>query len=259
MKISAKKPLDKKSPNCDATVKGGPDPIYFILKSLSEKVGSDLERLLILNYAFFRWFEVDLEIYHFRVVPCRIRLFPTLISKIKWFGTKPPLKLWHKFSLINWALSFFILFRSRSSRKYIHGVKNSCGNNQEQSSWFCNIVPLLISVWKYFVTVHGYSYNSLWPYINGPELFVLSIWLNFPFSHPFCHPFCQIFCHFVCQIFRPLFSNSWETTISRYLNWWNGVETGRRNRCFCFQHSWCQWHLVTFWWHLKTWQQSRSL
>ena len=53
------------------------------LKSLSERVGSDIERL---------WIRMTLSrsrnsSFNFRVVISRIRLFPTLISNIKWLGS----------------------------------------------------------------------------------------------------------------------------------------------------------------------------
>ena len=63
----------------------------LFLKTMSERVGSEIERLWILNYAISIDFESILK-FNFRVVLCRIRLFPTLISKIKWLGSKLPLK-----------------------------------------------------------------------------------------------------------------------------------------------------------------------
>ena len=60
---------------------------------MSERVGSDIERLWI--WIIFYRFWVDLKIlsFYFPVVVCRIRLCPTLISKIKWLGSGVP-RLW---------------------------------------------------------------------------------------------------------------------------------------------------------------------
>ena len=46
---------------------------------------------LKLNDEFLDRLKIDCR-FNFRVVPCRIRLFPTLISKIKWVGSGLPLK-----------------------------------------------------------------------------------------------------------------------------------------------------------------------
>ena len=61
------------------------------MKSLSEWVGSDMERLWILNDLIFNWFW-KITWFKFEVVLCRNRLFPTLISKIKWLVSELPLK-----------------------------------------------------------------------------------------------------------------------------------------------------------------------
>ena len=62
----------------------------LFLKSISERDGSDIERLW--NWAS-RSTQNHLKMtpFKFRVVQCRIRLFPTLISKIKWLGSRLPL------------------------------------------------------------------------------------------------------------------------------------------------------------------------
>ena len=61
-------------------------PISFS-KSMSKKVGSEIERLW--NW-ISRSIQSRLKIasLKFRVVLCRIRPFPTLISKIKWCGSE---------------------------------------------------------------------------------------------------------------------------------------------------------------------------
>ena len=73
-------------------LKGSPDPSHCTVQINIEKGRSSIERLWNgisrstkkrLNMASFK----------FRVVLRRIRLFPTLISKIKWLGSELPLKL----------------------------------------------------------------------------------------------------------------------------------------------------------------------
>ena len=64
----------------------------LFLKSLSERVGSDLQR-------HWNWISTSTQnrlkmtSFKFIVVVCRIRLFPTLILKIKWLGSALPLTL----------------------------------------------------------------------------------------------------------------------------------------------------------------------
>ena len=59
---------------------------------MSERVGSDIKRL-------WNWISrltqnrLKMTSFQFRVVLCRIRLLPTLISKIKWLGSGLPLKI----------------------------------------------------------------------------------------------------------------------------------------------------------------------
>ena len=55
------------------------------LKSMSERGGSDKERL-----------QSILSLFNFRVVLCRIRLIPTLISKIRWFWSELPLNFFRR-------------------------------------------------------------------------------------------------------------------------------------------------------------------
>jgi len=66
---------------------------------MSERGGSDIERL-------WNWISssgqkrLKMASFKFRVVVGRIRLFPTLISKIKWLGSGLPLiKFWKKLSI----------------------------------------------------------------------------------------------------------------------------------------------------------------
>ena len=59
-------------------------------KLMSERGGSDIERLWSLNLQSILSRSINSSFY-FEVVVCRIRLFPTLISKIKWPGSGLPL------------------------------------------------------------------------------------------------------------------------------------------------------------------------
>ena len=67
---------------------------FNFLKSMSERDGSDIERLWISMTT--RRIQSILSrsrnsSFYFRVVVCRIRLFPTLISKINWLWSELPL------------------------------------------------------------------------------------------------------------------------------------------------------------------------
>ena len=64
----------------------------IFLKSMSKVVGSDMERLrnLISRSTQNR---LKMASFKFRVVLCRIRLFPTLISKRKCLGSELPLQI----------------------------------------------------------------------------------------------------------------------------------------------------------------------
>ena len=59
----------------------------LFLKSMSERGGSDIERRHLKSI----WSRSRIPSFNFSVVVCRIRLFPTLISKIKWLGSGLPL------------------------------------------------------------------------------------------------------------------------------------------------------------------------
>ena len=83
------------------------DPFHF-LKPMSEKVGSDIGRFWI----WFNRFWVDGILSNSsksRVVLCRIRLFPPLISKIKWLWSELPLEYRTKWSV---ELVLFTVFPS---------------------------------------------------------------------------------------------------------------------------------------------------
>ena len=62
------------------------------LKSMSEKVGSDIERLWIWIMSSSIGFQSIWKL-NSGVVLCRIRPFPTLIEEIKWLGSGLPLTL----------------------------------------------------------------------------------------------------------------------------------------------------------------------
>ena len=63
--------------------------VILFLYSMPERCGSDIERL----WNRISWptqNRLKMLSFNFRVVLCRIRLFPTLISKIKWLGSGLP-------------------------------------------------------------------------------------------------------------------------------------------------------------------------
>ena len=62
------------------------------MQSISERGGSDMERFWILNDIILNQF-CKFTSFKFGVVLCRIRPFPTLISKIKWLGSELPLNM----------------------------------------------------------------------------------------------------------------------------------------------------------------------
>ena len=97
------------------------------LKSMSESVGSDIERL-------WNWISrltqnrLKIMSFKFRVVLCRIRLFPTLISKIKWYGSELPwiLSLSRSKSpakITRWNLELWLLDYDRATCPWIHFIR----------------------------------------------------------------------------------------------------------------------------------------
>ena len=78
--------------------------VILFLKSISERGGSDMQGL----DEFLDRLRIDRR-FKFRVVICRIRFLPTLISKIKWLGSELPLTagyivVHNKYS-IKWSLN----------------------------------------------------------------------------------------------------------------------------------------------------------
>ena len=63
---------------------------HFILKSMSERVGSDVQRLWnwMISRSTQNW--IKMTSFKFRVVLCRIRPFTPLFSKIKWLKSGLP-------------------------------------------------------------------------------------------------------------------------------------------------------------------------
>ena len=69
------------------SLKGSSDPSHFIFEVNVEKSRIRHTRNLKLNDEFpVDWLKIDRR-FEFNVVLCRIRLLPTLISKIKWLET----------------------------------------------------------------------------------------------------------------------------------------------------------------------------
>ena len=72
--------------------KGSPDLNHLIFEINVGKGRIRHKTTLNLNDEFLDRLKIDCR-FKFRVVLCRIRLFPTLISKIKWFGSELPLSI----------------------------------------------------------------------------------------------------------------------------------------------------------------------
>ena len=73
-------------------VKGSSDPSHFIFEINVGK--SRIRHRTTLNLNLQPIFSRSRNSpFSFRVVVCRIRLFPTLISRIKWLGSELPLKI----------------------------------------------------------------------------------------------------------------------------------------------------------------------
>ena len=68
--------------------KGSPDPSHFILEIIFGKSRIRHKTTLKLNEN-----RLKMTSFQFRVALCQIRLFPTLISKIKWLVSRLSLKL----------------------------------------------------------------------------------------------------------------------------------------------------------------------
>ena len=74
----------------DCSFKGGSDQIHFIFENNVGKSRIRYTTTLKLNDEFLDRLK-SVEDSNCRVVVCRIRLFPTLFSKIKWLGSELPL------------------------------------------------------------------------------------------------------------------------------------------------------------------------
>ena len=72
-------------------IKGSSDPNHFIFEINDGKSRIWDTTTLKLNDKFLDRLKIDWT-FKFRVVLCRFRLFPTLISKRKWLGSELPLK-----------------------------------------------------------------------------------------------------------------------------------------------------------------------
>ena len=80
--------------------KGSPDPNHFIFDINVGKVRLRLRTTLNLNDNIFNQFWIHLEIHH--SISASIRIFPTLISKIKWLWYELPLTLGLKNPEFTW-------------------------------------------------------------------------------------------------------------------------------------------------------------
>ena len=102
----------------ESIFKGSSDPNHFIFKI---NVGNSRIRhrtTLNLNDEFLDRVKID-WIFKFRVVLCRIRLFPTLISKIKWIWSVLPLIKWSILGATWWPIENQPWFEFHDFIRYI--------------------------------------------------------------------------------------------------------------------------------------------
>ena len=99
---------------------------------MSERGGSDIERL----WNWISWSTQNrLKMASFRVVPCRIRIFPTLIAKIKWLESELV-----TFRTRNFRFGATIgLFHSVSDLLFLESVPYFV-----DISWPCTIISLMV-------------------------------------------------------------------------------------------------------------------
>ena len=126
---------------------------------MSERVGSDIERL-------WNWIRTStqnrlkIKSLKFRVVLCRIRLFPTMISKIKWLECELPLT---RTSIISDLFTFEINVNSvsnyaqRVNRNYIHPAKSPSW----LLLWLSIVLILKMMIWNmWHATMHRATTTS---------------------------------------------------------------------------------------------------
>ena len=83
--------------------KGSPDPSDFLFEINVGKRRIRHKTTLNLNFQSVLSRSRNLS-FNFRIVACRIRLLPTIISKTKWLGSELPLRAVHK--SLKWDASF---------------------------------------------------------------------------------------------------------------------------------------------------------
>ena len=118
---------------------------------MSERCGSDIERLwnLISRSTQNR---LKMASFVFRVVLCRIRLFPTLISKIKWLWPELPLKWpvhdWFKMASGWWWTILFVKMAviSFDSPRLIWTISANFG--QQRLFWITSYIFVFSSWWS---------------------------------------------------------------------------------------------------------------
>ena len=103
--------------------------VILFWKSISEKVGFDIKRLLMTPFA--NGFE-SIQKFNFSVVLCRIQPFPTLISKIKWLGSELPLSILQMVQSINKPKSLISSKMGPVDGSSIDGRKHSDSISRQQ-------------------------------------------------------------------------------------------------------------------------------
>ena len=152
---------------------------------MPERGGSDIERLW--NW-ISRWTQTRLKMvsFKFRVVLCRIRPSPTLISKIKWLWSELPLK-YHMSILKKYGTSpntcIYMYFKHRSSPKLKMFVVLTADKGLELilDSFRSHMHPILhiclLKFWTKNLHLWGFSliFGLLWYYYG--HLRLIPFWL----------------------------------------------------------------------------------
>jgi len=127
--------------------KGSSDPSHFIFEINDGKRRIRNRTTLNLNFQKILSRSRNSS-FNFRVVVCRIRLFPTLISKIKWLGSELPLN-WLKIAVGDLDLSLRTnCFRVDRGRWPSKSYKSGAYNFAEFRAIFTYLVHSLMNLYS---------------------------------------------------------------------------------------------------------------
>jgi len=88
----------------------------------------------------------EMTLFNFRVVLCRIRLFPTLISKIKWMWSGLPLKLLQRTSVMVFTTFVNTFFGFLTLLFFVIIIGTSWFSSPRDKLNLCSLLLLLIGV-----------------------------------------------------------------------------------------------------------------